>query len=134
MGKEIEENLDLGLQFEKRDGLLPCVAQDVDTLEILMLGYINESAFNKTLQTGKATFYSTSRKELWTKGETSGDTLSIQDIYVDCDQDAVIYVVKRLGSGACHTKNSKGETRPSCFYRKLDLNNHKLNWKSPELE
>ena len=130
----IENSLNIKIQFNKREGLLPCVVQDHLSLEILMLGYVSKEAYEKTLKTGKATFYSTSRNELWTKGETSGDYLAIEDIYVDCDQDALIYLVKALGNGSCHTKNSQGKTRNSCFYRKVDLENNKLQWKSPELE
>ena len=131
---KIENGLDLLIQFEKRDGLLPCVVQDHKTLEILMLGYVNKEAFDKTIETGKATFFSTSRKELWTKGETSGDVLAIEEIFVDCDQDALVYVVTPLGDGTCHTKNTQGKTRNSCFYRKIDLKSSKLQWKQAEFE
>ncbi|WP_020527973.1 phosphoribosyl-AMP cyclohydrolase [Flexithrix dorotheae] len=119
---ELEKNTQLNVQFAKRGGLVPVIVQDVDSMEILMLGYANEKAFEETLKTNKATFWSTSRKEIWTKGKTSGDFLEVQEILIDCDQDALIYKVKKIGLGACHTKNSNGETRPSCFYRKLDEN------------
>ena len=128
MINSIEENLELSIQFEKRGGLIPCIVQDDSSLEILMLGYINEEALKISIATRKATFYSTSRKEIWTKGNTSGDTLMIKGIYVDCDQDSVIYRVERMGSGACHTKNSKGKTRKSCFYRKIAENSTELVW------
>lgn len=132
--KKIEEGLDINLQFEKRGGLIPAIAQDADSGEILMIGSANQEAFDKSLELGLATFYSTSRNELWTKGLTSGDYLKITDILVDCDQDAIIYQVIRKGSGACHTKTSKGIARRSCFYRKLNLDSHKLDWKSKELK
>ena len=111
---ELEEGSSLSLQFDKRGGLLPVVVQDVNTLEILMLGYANQEAFQKTLDVGMATFYSTSRQKLWTKGETSGDYLKMANIKVDCDQDAIVYQVIPQGKGACHTG------RASCFYRQLE--------------
>ena len=117
--KEIEETIIPTPQFEKRGGLLPVVVQESSTKEILMLGYANQDAWEETLATGLATFWSTSRNELWTKGKTSGDFLEIEDILLDCDQDAIIYQVRMAGKGACHTKNEHGEARKSCFYRKL---------------
>ena len=119
---KIEETQELTLNFNKRGGLLPVIVQDAETLQILMLGYANQAAFNETLNLGLATFWSTSRQELWTKGKTSGDYLKIEEIRTDCDQDALIYLVTPKGEGACHTKNSQGLTRKSCFYRKLNQN------------
>ena len=132
--KIIEEALNINIQFEKRGGLIPAIAQDSETGEILMIGSANQEAFETTLKLGLATFYSTSRNELWTKGLTSGDYLEITDILVDCDQDALIYQVIRKGSGACHTKTKNRTPRRSCFYRKLDIKQHKLKWKSNDLE
>lgn len=119
--KEIEKTLELKLQFNKRGGLIPCVAQDVNNGDILMLGYVNQEAIDKTIELKKATFWSTSRNELWTKGLTSGDVLELVEILVDCDQDALVYKVKPLGSGACHTKNSHNHARRSCFYRAYEV-------------
>lgn len=116
--QDLEESKDLNLQFEKRGGLIPAIAQDDESGEILMIGSVNLEAWNESIASGYATFWSTSRNELWTKGKTSGDLLQIEEILIDCDQDAVIYKVKRLGAGACHTKNSNGEARRSCFYRR----------------
>lgn len=107
------------VDFNKRGGLVPVVVQDFETLQILMLGYANEEALDYTVSSGEATFWSTSRDELWTKGKTSGDVLSMKEILVDCDQDALVYKVIRQG-GTCHTKNKRGETRVSCFYRKFN--------------
>lgn len=118
-----EKSTKLTLDFAKRDGLLPVIVQDATTKEILMLGYANEYALNETIASGMATFWSTSRNELWTKGKTSGDYLKIEEIRTDCDQDALIYLVTPQGEGACHTKNSKGKTRKSCFYRKMSSRN-----------
>ena len=117
MSSKIESTLELTPDFEKRGGLLPVIVQEAATGLILMLGYANEEAFQKTLDSRLATFYSTSRKELWAKGMTSGDQLKVLNIFMDCDQDAIIYQVELLGSGACHTKNAEGKARTSCFYR-----------------
>lgn len=117
--KRLEEGLELGIQYKKRGGLVPTIAQDYNNGEILMLGYVNQQALDETIRTGYATFWSTSRDELWTKGKTSGDFLKIKEILIDCDQDALVYRVESLGSGACHTKNKDDETRRSCFYRRL---------------
>ena len=118
----------LDLQFAKRGGLLPVIVQEYGSNEVLMLGYINEQAWKKTLSSGMATFWSTSRKALWTKGETSGDYLRMREIRVDCDQDALIFRVELLGTGVCHTKKSSGTTRKSCFYRKFDPQTQQLTW------
>jgi phosphoribosyl-AMP cyclohydrolase len=92
------------LNFTKLDGLLPAVVQDADSGEVLMVGFMNEDALKMTKLTGFATFYSRTRKTLWTKGETSGNKLAVQEIFVDCDEDTVLLKVKRLGQGnVCHT-------------------------------
>ena len=84
-----------------------------------MLGYANRQALEETLRSGYATFWKTSENRLWTKGESSDDLLKIIRISVDCDQDALLYEVEIMGKGACHTKTSSGDTRTSCFYRKI---------------
>jgi len=125
--KALEEGSELLLDFAKRGGYVPAIVQDVNDGRILMLAYVNEEAFATTLKKGMATFWSTSRNELWTKGETSGDFLRIVEILTDCDQDALIYRVKPEGGGACHTKDPEtGSTRASCFYRKMDLQGGQL--------
>ncbi|NME72075.1 phosphoribosyl-AMP cyclohydrolase [Flammeovirga aprica] len=118
--KVLEEGNVIDIQFEKRGGFVPVIVQEVENMEILMQGWTNELALQKTLELGKATFWSTSRDELWTKGLTSGDYLEIVEILTDCDQDVLLYKVKMVGNGACHTKNSEGITRKSCFYRKIE--------------
>jgi phosphoribosyl-AMP cyclohydrolase len=95
-------------------GLLPAIVQDYQTGEVLMLAYINQLAWEKTLQTGKAHYWSRSRSSLWLKGETSGHVQVIKEILVDCDQDAVIYKVEQLGGAACHTGYR------SCFHRTVN--------------
>lgn len=124
--KQLEEGIDLSVDFVKRDGLVPCVVQDVSDGSILMLAYVNELALNTTFDKGMATFWSTSRNELWTKGETSGDFLKVIEVLTDCDQDALVYRVEPQGAGACHTKDSEGVTRKSCFYRRVDLQSREL--------
>ena len=125
--KVLEEGTELLIDFDKRGGLIPAVVQDVADGRILMVAYVNELALRTTFEKGMATFWSTSRDELWTKGETSGDFLKIVDIFTDCDQDALIYQVEPQGGGACHTKDPEtGKTRETCFYRKVNLGDKSL--------
>lgn len=104
------------------------VAQEADSGQVLMQGYVNPAALEKTIRTGYATFWSTSRQCLWTKGETSGEYLEIKDILIDCDQDALIYQVHLTGTGVCHTKQQDGKPRKACFYRKLNRETGKLEF------
>lgn len=102
------------LNFKKSaDGLLPAIAQDYLTREVLMLAYINDLAWRKSLETGKVHYWSRSRQKLWLKGETSGHVQLIRDILVDCDEDTVVFLVEQLGGAACHTGHR------SCFHRKV---------------
>lgn len=123
---KLEEGTSLQLQFSKRGGLLPVVVQEQHSGQILMLASVNQEAFNKSIDSGKATFWSTSRNQLWTKGETSGDYLDLKDVMVDCDQDALIYQVELIGNGVCHTYNQEGKHRKSCFYREYDFKKEAL--------
>ena len=92
------------MDYSKLDGLVPAVIQDAESGEVLMVGFMNDTALETTRATGFATFYSRSRQKLWTKGETSGNKLAVQQILVDCDDDTVLVKVKRLGDGnVCHT-------------------------------
>ncbi|MCL9816124.1 phosphoribosyl-AMP cyclohydrolase [Natronocalculus amylovorans] len=95
------------------NGLVPAIAQDVETGVVLMLAYVNEEALSKTVETGYAHYYSRSRQQLWKKGGTSGHTQQIDSIRVDCDKDTLLYRVEQTG-GACHTG------KESCFYRTID--------------
>jgi phosphoribosyl-AMP cyclohydrolase len=104
----------MDLDFSKLDGLLPAVIQDHGTGRVLMLGFMNEEAFRKTVETGFATFYSRSRNKLWLKGETSGHRLVVKEISTDCDRDTVLVKVEALGPGVCHNGYQ------SCFYRRLE--------------
>jgi len=125
---ELEEGLKLAPQFEKRNGLLPVAVQETTTGQLLMLASVNKEALTKTLKTKMATFWSTSRNTLWTKGETSGDLLRVDKILIDCDQDALVYQVTLLGHGVCHTYDLNGNHRKACFYRELDLEQNTLQF------
>lgn len=105
------------LDFSKSGGLIPAIAQDHRTGEVLMLAYISPESWAETLASGYATYFSRSRNKLWKKGESSGHLQKIYEILVDCDLDTVIFKVEQLGPGACHTGHR------SCFYRKVDGEN-----------
>jgi phosphoribosyl-AMP cyclohydrolase len=102
------------LDFTKMDGLVTAIIQDHASGRVLMVGYMNEEAFRRTVDTGYATFFSRSRNKLWLKGETSGHRLVVKEIRTDCDQDAVLVLVEALGPGVCHNGYE------SCFYRRLE--------------
>lgn len=101
------------IDFEKNGGLLPVIAQDAESGEVLMLAYMNEEAFTQTLATGKATYFSRSRNRLWVKGETSGNEQEVSEIRLDCDGDTLLLKVFQKGGAACHTGHK------SCFYRRF---------------
>lgn len=105
------------LDFEKTNGLIPAIVQDYKTNEVLMLAYMNELSFEETLKSGKATYFSRSRNELWKKGETSGHMQEIKEIRVDCDNDTILLKVDQVGGAACH----KGYK--SCFFSRVENNN-----------
>ncbi len=130
--EELEEGFELRLDFGKLakaaacgEDILPAVAQDADSGEVLIVGYVNRLALETALKEGKATFWSTSRNELWIKGATSGDFLEIAQVLVNCEQNSILYRVRPAGKGACHTKDPKGHTRRGCYYRQI-LPNGKL--------
>jgi phosphoribosyl-AMP cyclohydrolase len=104
----------MDLDFSKSDGLITAVIQDHTSHRVLMVGFMNEEAFRKTVETGFATFWSRSRKKLWLKGETSGHRLVVKSISTDCDRDALLIEVEALGPGVCHNGYQ------SCFYRRLE--------------
>ena len=100
--------------FSKGDGLLPAIVQEADTGRVLMLAYMNPEAWEKTLTTGEAHFWSRSRRQLWHKGGTSGHVQKVREIYVDCDDDTILLQVEQIGGAACHTGYA------SCFHRLVD--------------
>lgn len=104
--------MDLQLKFNS-DGLIPAIAQDYKTREVLMLAYMNKEAFDLTVKTGRGTYFSRSRQSLWVKGETSGNFQYVKEIRYDCDCDAILLLIEQVGA-ACHTGNR------SCFYRKIE--------------
>ncbi|QDU20260.1 phosphoribosyl-AMP cyclohydrolase [Urbifossiella limnaea] len=101
------------IDFDKSGGLVPAVAQDADTGEVLMLAWMNREAFDETVRTGRAVYFSRSRNRLWRKGEESGNVQEVKGVFVDCDADTVLLKVKQVGGAACH------EGYPSCFFREL---------------
>ena len=124
---DLEEGAILNLDFSKLkkvaacgEDIIPAIAQDHKTGEVLIVGYANELALKTAKIEGMATFWSTSRNELWIKGKTSGDFLEIIEIRVNCEQNSILYMVKPRGKGACHTKDENGVPRQSCYYRKLN--------------
>jgi len=126
--EELEEGAVLELDFTKlrkvancESDVLPAIAQDANTGEVLIVGYANKLALDTARDCGMATFWSTSRDELWIKGKTSGDFLRIEEIRVNCEQNSILYKVIPAGRGACHTKDSEGVARSGCYYRRLKL-------------
>lgn len=108
------EKIMVELDFEKGGGLLPAIVQDYNTGEVLMLAYMSPAAWENTLKTKKATYYSRSRDKLWVKGESSGHIQKVKEVRFDCDSDTILLKVEQLGDAACH----KGYK--SCFYRKVE--------------
>ncbi len=106
--------------FDKGQGLVPAVVQDASTGEVLMMAYMNRLAWQKTLETGVATYWSRSRNSLWVKGETSGNTQKVHAVYIDCDNDTVLLKVDQAGGAACHTGYR------SCFYRRIFPNGEEI--------
>ena len=101
------------LDFKKMGGLIPSITQDEQTGEVLMQAYMNQEAWEKTLETGKATYFSRSRQKLWVKGGTSGNVQLVKEVRIDCDNDSILLKVKQVGGAACHTGHK------SCFHKKI---------------
>ena len=101
------------VDFEKSGGLVPAIAQDADTGEVLMLAWMNREAFEETLRTGRAVYFSRSRNKLWRKGEESGNVQEVRDVFLDCDADTILLKVDQIGGAACH------EGYSSCFFRQV---------------
>ena len=102
-----------GPDFSRGDGLLPAIAQDAQTGEVLMQAYMNAESYAETLTTGRAVYYSRSRQKLWRKGEESGNVQLVKAIYLDCDRDTILLKVEQIGGAACH------EGYKSCFFRQV---------------
>src|ERR1700730_5503133 len=101
------------LDFAKSGGLLPAIAQDADTGDVLMLAFMNRDAYEETLRTGRACYFSRSRGKLWRKGEESGNVQEVKAVFVDCDADTILLKVHQIGGAACH------EGYRSCFFRRV---------------
>lgn len=121
----LEEGTTLTLDFAKlqkvaetKQAVVPAVLQHADTKEVLFIGYVNEFALQETQKTRRAVLWSTSRNELWRKGETSGDVLDLVEIRVNCEQNSLLYIVRPRKGGVCHTKDASGQTRVGCYYRR----------------
>ncbi|SPD74071.1 Phosphoribosyl-AMP cyclohydrolase [uncultured Desulfobacterium sp.] len=108
------------LDFDKGGGLLPAIVQDWRSGKILMLAYISRASWEETLKTGEAHYFSRSRKEIWHKGGTSGNVQKIKEIYSDCDNDTVLFMVEQVGGAACHTGYE------TCFHKKVDRNGNEI--------
>jgi phosphoribosyl-AMP cyclohydrolase len=124
---DIEEGTELSLDFGKLgkaagcgQDLMPVVAQDVETGEVLIIAYANRQAFEYAVEHQVAAFWSTSRNELWVKGATSGDVLDLVEVRVNCEQNSLLYRVRLRGKGACHTRDSRDMPRIGCFYRRVE--------------
>jgi len=122
----IEENLVLALDFGKINqvavggqAVVPVVLQHVDDGQVLFVGYANELALRTSMQEHIAVLWSTSRNELWRKGATSGDVLELSEVRVNCEQNSLLYLVRPVNSGVCHTAGAGGVNRPSCYYRAI---------------
>lgn len=104
---------EMGPDFSKAGGLLPAIAQDAESGEVLMVAYMNSESYAETVETGRAVYYSRSRRKLWRKGEESGNVQEVTAIYLDCDRDTILLKVNQIGGAACH----KGYK--SCFFRQV---------------
>lgn len=127
MSRELEEGTDVRIDFgklakigERGQAVVPVVLQHADTRDVLYVGYANDLALAETLRSRRAVLWSTSRNELWRKGETSGDVLELVDVRVNCEQNSLLYVVRPVKAGCCHTKDASGATRTTCYYRRLE--------------
>jgi phosphoribosyl-AMP cyclohydrolase len=121
---ELEEGGDIAMDFGRfrsrsGEGVVPVVVQDAETLEVLLVGHVNEAGLKQALERDVATFWSLSRDALWVKGETSGNVLELVEVRVNCEQNSLLYRVRLVRGGACHTKGSDGMYRLGCYYRRI---------------
>jgi phosphoribosyl-AMP cyclohydrolase len=116
MFNNIWEEIGMTIDFEKSGGLVPAIAQDAATGQVLMLAWMNSQAYEETLRTGRAVYFSRSRQKLWRKGEESGHVQEVREVFIDCDADTILLKVHQIGGAACH------EGYPSCFFRQVEPN------------
>ncbi|OQA29415.1 MAG: bifunctional phosphoribosyl-AMP cyclohydrolase/phosphoribosyl-ATP pyrophosphatase protein [Verrucomicrobia bacterium ADurb.Bin345] len=133
----IEETGELTLDWNKlakavaaSPGIIPVAVQNADTREVILVAYTNEQAFRKAIAERMLVLWSTSRNELWEKGKTSGETFDLVEVRVNCEQNSLLYSVRPRRGGICHTKNKTGAPR-NCYYRKLNLENGRLENTDP---
>ena len=127
MSRELEEGTRVTLDFtklatigERGQHVVPVVLQHADTKEVLYIAYANALALEESLATRRAVLWSTSRNELWRKGETSGDVLELVEVRMNCEQNSLLYIVRPTRAGCCHTRDAAGRTRSTCYYRRLE--------------
>jgi phosphoribosyl-AMP cyclohydrolase len=132
-----EEGTSLQLDFSKLarstqtcPDIIPVAVQNIDSGEVILVAYTNRAALEAAVKSRTAVFWSTSRNELWEKGKTSGEVFDLIEVYVNCEQNSLLYKVRPRRGGICHTKNRQGEAR-NCYYRRLDLDSGKLENLNP---
>lgn len=135
MSTDLEEGPELLLDFTKLERLggshvIPCAVQDVTTMEVVLVAYVNEEALRRAVGTRSAVFWSISRNELWEKGKSSGETFDLVDVLVNCEQNSLVYQVRPRRGGICHTKNAGSQPR-NCYYRRLNLDSWSLEHLDP---
>ena len=128
----LEEGQELQLDFDKLSKvvaecseIIPVAVQDADSKKVILIAYTNEKALKESIKTRIATFWSTSRNELWVKGATSGNYFELLEIFVNCEQNSLVYLVRPKGEGICHTRNKSGRAR-DCYYRRLNHESGRL--------
>jgi phosphoribosyl-AMP cyclohydrolase len=125
-GKKLELDFSkLGKVAQKCPDVIPVAVQNINTNEVILVAYTNQQALKLAVETRTAVFWSTSRNELWEKGKTSGETYDLLEVYVNCEQNSLLYKVRPKKGGICHTKNRKGEAR-NCYYRRLNMQTGEL--------
>jgi phosphoribosyl-AMP cyclohydrolase len=118
MDKEHTDELLLDFGVDGKS-LIPVVTQDYLTRDVLILAFVNRTAFKKTLRSGYATYFSRGRNEIWKKGQTSGDLLKVEEIRINCEQNSLLFLVTPEGKGACHAKKTDGTPHTTCYYRRI---------------
>ena len=133
MSAELEEGRTFTLDWSKlkkvaegNPDVVPVAVQDKDSGELILVAYANQQALNHAIRTRNATFWSTSRHELWEKGASSGETFELLGVRVNCEQNSLLYIVRPRRGGICHTKNQTGQPRSGCYYRSLDFKTGEL--------
>lgn len=135
---DLEESTELCIDWSKlkktislEADVVPCVVQDADSKEVLVVASVNQQALERALGTRTAVFWSTSRNELWEKGKTSGNEFELVEVRVNCEQNSLLYLVRPKGEGMCHTKDASGRARTSCYYRRLRADGRTLEFVTP---